>query len=221
MKQTETGISEIIKLWKKNNIKRCEMEFSCGGDSMGDYSFYFHTDNKMIDNVEKLESYFDDAVYKNVEFYVNSDGHYVGESGTVFIELNEDEDGFYYNKSARSEWSESYSEVVDIVIDKDKIDFIENYVSNINGSQDDYTVNYKKDFILNEKLKETRDKLIDEITDYCSEYEIEGADGDASDDWFSFTTRLDEENSTENSVKIENDKIYLRFNKNYTVYRED
>ena len=33
-------------VWKKLGITSCTMEFSCGGDSMNDYTFRFYTKNK-------------------------------------------------------------------------------------------------------------------------------------------------------------------------------
>ena len=82
---------EAIKLWKELKIESGTMEFSCGGDSMNDYSFTFYGGGKEIESSE-LKDYFDDAVYKHVEFYVNSDGHYQGEAGTVEITLDNDDD---------------------------------------------------------------------------------------------------------------------------------
>jgi len=67
--------NEAIKLWKELNIDRCEMEFSCGGDSMNEteYTLYDKEDNEV--ESEELADYFENEVYKNVEFYEVSDGH--------------------------------------------------------------------------------------------------------------------------------------------------
>ena len=86
--------NEAIALWKELGITSATMEFSCGGDSMNDYHFTFYnvnSENKEVESSE-LDSFFDDEVFRNVEFYVNSDGHYIGESGTVEIELDEDDE---------------------------------------------------------------------------------------------------------------------------------
>ena len=59
-----TELQEAIKEWKKHNISRCEMEFSCGGDSMNDTQFSFYDKNDIeIDN-ELLWDFFNDEVYK-------------------------------------------------------------------------------------------------------------------------------------------------------------
>ena len=106
-------VAEAIKLWKELRITNCTMNFYCGGDSMGDTSFVLSDENGDVD-CQALEDFFDDEVYRHVDFYVNSDGHYQGESGQVEIELNEDEDGFYYSKSSTSEWSETETNIIDI-----------------------------------------------------------------------------------------------------------
>jgi len=72
-----------IKLWKENNIERCVMEFSCGGDSMNetDFTLYDKSGEEVI--CDELTDYFEDIVYKEVDFYEVSDGHYMGEFGQV------------------------------------------------------------------------------------------------------------------------------------------
>ena len=91
--KNDVEVSQEITLWKENKIHECIMEFSCGGDSMNDYDFKFYDKKgKEIVCVE-LKDFFEDEVFRRVEFYVNSDGHYIGEFGQVVITLN-DEDEF-------------------------------------------------------------------------------------------------------------------------------
>ena len=93
MKATNEETNEMIELWKKLDIQRCEMEFSCGGDSMNETDFkFFNSQNKQVDG-EELEGYFENEVYNEVEFYEVSDGHYMGEFGQVEITL--EEEAFY------------------------------------------------------------------------------------------------------------------------------
>ena len=107
-------MQEIIKIWKEKNIDHINFNFSCGGDSMNDTSIeIFDKEGELVQDGE-LESYFDDQTYKNVEFYVNSDGHYQGEFGVVEITLNDEEDDFEYSKSASSEWNETCDNEVEI-----------------------------------------------------------------------------------------------------------
>ena len=102
MKTTElTDLQQMVALWKEKGITECSMEFDCGGDQMNDYTFTFYTKEGQVE-CEELDSYFDGEVYNNVEFYVNSDGHYMGENGYVYIRLDDDEESFTYTKDAQS-----------------------------------------------------------------------------------------------------------------------
>ena len=76
-----------------------------------------------------IELYFEDEVFRNVEFYENSDGHYLGEFGEVTITLNENENQFDYSKSSTSEYSEPYTDNVRVKITKDEAKFIKDYVN--------------------------------------------------------------------------------------------
>ena len=93
---------EIIKLWKEKNIDHVDFNFSCGGDSMNDTEIQIY--DKQGNEVEcsEISDHIDSEVYNKVEFYVNSDGHYMGESGTVKVELVEDDEEPYlsYSKSS-------------------------------------------------------------------------------------------------------------------------
>jgi hypothetical protein len=78
-------LKEAIARWKELNVDRVVLTFNCGGDSMGDMDWeVFGANDQRIED-EDLISYFDRVIFDKVEFYVNSDGHYIGESGTVTI----------------------------------------------------------------------------------------------------------------------------------------
>jgi hypothetical protein len=201
------NIEEAITLWKKLKIASCTMEFSCGGDSMNDWSFAFYGEKGgSIESVE-LKDFFDAEVFEKVEFYVNSDGHYVGEAGTVEIALNHEGDAFDYTKDAESEYDEQHTEITDIALPENMVKFIEENVSNINGGENDVTINFKRDFILTDErevlMKKLEEKLKEEVNDFMPDQEI---NGDLKD-WRTFTTNDDSEELetltiTGNSLKM-------------------
>jgi hypothetical protein len=227
--QTENlkTIPEIV-LWKQLGITSCTMEFSCGGDSMNDYSFTFFKPNEKkgknqpaVVEVEcpELWNYFDNEVFRNVEFYEASDGHYQGESGSVEITLEEDEEEstFVYSKSSQSEWSERTTNVIGITLTKNEIDFINNYVLNINGGDNDVVVNFKKDFIMTDDDEELLTDLKDRVDKETRDYTPEEIDGEL-DDWYSFTTNGDEQDE----ITIdENGSLQVEVSNSYTSYRDD
>ena len=214
---------EAVKLWKELGITECEMEFSCGGDSMNDYSFNFFKGSEKIES-DELNNFFEDEVFKRVEFYVNSDGHYIGESGKVIIELDEDYDDeedytFSYSKSAQAEFSERFTSVGEMKLTKKELEFLQKNVSNINGGDGEINFNFKRDFILTDEDEKTLEELKDKVDTFAVEFEVEGdGEGDASD-WYSFTTS-DEENDETPKLTFEDNKLVLRVSREFYVYRD-
>jgi len=210
MEQTE----KIVKLWKELGIDHINFNFNCGGDSMGDTDIeIFDKENELVESQE-LVDYFDRETYNNVDFYVNSDGHYQGESGCVEITLNEDEDDFYYIKNAQSEWSERFDGKTKVSLTDEEAAFVSEFVDNLNGEEGNFTINYKKDFILTDKQEKLVESLEEKIIQSCYDFEPEGAEGEATD-WFVFTTNED----NEDLVLVGND-LTLTLSRDYTIYRD-
>ena len=202
-------MEDAIKLWKKKKISHAEYDFSCGGDSMNDTELRFYKENKAIKETWGLSDYFEDEVYEKVEFYVDSSDNYQGESGTVTIGLNEDEDGFEYEKSSTEEWLETYSDVLKVEITEEQARFLEDYIRDMSGGgwrgED---INYKKDFILTEEIEDIIQKLRDEFQNNLEE-------------WAYNQYELSEESeSYETSISIikEDEKFFIELEVSCQVY---
>ena len=209
------NIQEIIKLWKELGVEQLNFEFSCGGDSMNDTSITIEgKDGSEIDNVE-LRDYFDDAVYKRVEFYEASDGHYQGEFGNVYITLSDDEDDFDYNKSSKSEWSERVDSEVPVELTDEQMKFIKSKVLNINGDCDSLNVNYKNDCILSDKEEELVDDLENTLLDILRDYSPDTDEGEVGE-WFTFTTNEEGED-----IKFIGKSIVVQISNEVTIFRDD
>ena len=202
-------MEEVIKLWKEAEIDHAEYDFSCGGDSMNDTELRFYKENKAIKETWGLSDYFEDEVYEKVEFYVDSSDNYQGESGTVTIGLNEDEDGFEYEKSSTEEWLETYSDVLKVEITEEQARFLEDYIRDMSGGgwrgED---INYKKDFILTEEIEDIIQKLRDEFQNNLKE-------------WAYNQDELSEESeSYETSISIikEDEKFFIELEVSCQVY---
>ena len=209
-------LEDAIKLWKELGIEQVDFNFYCGGDSMGETELCLQNENGENIESEELKEFFDDAVYNNVEFYVNSDGHYQGESGNVIITLNDEEDDFYYSKNAQSEWSESHDSIVNFELPQNMIDFIKENVSNINGGNDGgCVINFKKDLILSDKDEELISEIEETITELTSSFSPPDLSEDV-DEWYIFTT-----NGEDDSELIINDnELRVTITNNYTVFRD-
>jgi len=210
--------NEAIALWKELGITTANMEFSCGGDSMNDYHFtFYNSENKEVQSGE-LESFFDDDVFKRVEFYVNSDGHYIGESGNVSIELSEDEENpdFVYYKNAQAEWSESFTDEVAVELTEKEVEFVRSKVLNLVGSQDGDAINYKGDCILNNEEEQISDTISQKISEVAANHEFENAEGE-EEEWFQYNT---DEVDSDVLPKIVGNTLFVSLTRQFLVYTD-
>ena len=202
-------MEKLIEEWKEKGVDRAEFEFSCGGDSMNDTSlvFFDKEDKEVIMSNESRET-LDNDIYSNVEFYVNSDGHYQGEHGTVLVEFDAEENQFAYSKSATQEWSESFTDIVRIEITPELHKFCKEYVLEISGESGYLDIEYAKDFYINsEKLKMLEDiqEIINEAID---DHEPEDTSAGELEDYVSMS----------NFETIDNNKIKFNYDYRKTVY---
>jgi hypothetical protein len=205
---------QIIKLWKELGVEQVILEFDCGGDSMGSTDWTIETAKGSIDNQE-IEDYFDNEVYNNVDFYVNSDGHYQGEAGQVIIELVEDDEEpyFSYSKQAESEWSESITNDLEIKLTEKEAEFIKKNIINFNGDEGQINSVFNGDLFLSDEdeafLNELEQKILDEVQDFSPEI-----DEGELEEWFNFNTE-------ENNLTInDNNELVVEVNNRIRVFRD-
>lgn len=192
--QTE---NDIIQIWKENNIEKCVMEFSCGGDSMGDTDYILYDNEGNQVSNDDITEYFDHKIYDYVDFYEVSDGHYMGESGTVTIELEEydGEPSFTFSKDAQSEFEESFFGTMEFNLTEVEVKLLEEKISNFNKSEWDSQVfiNYKDDCVITDEEEVILNDLIKRIEDDSFNFEIEDATGEEVGSERSFDTGEDGE----------------------------
>jgi len=205
---------QAIALWNEKGIVRAEMEFYCGGDEMGEYSFtYYDAEDELVE-CKELDVYFDEEVFKRIDFYVNSDGHYMGESGTVHIELDdtdlEDVD-FYFSKSAQSEWNESLTNTLSVTLNEEQINYLKEFVSGIVGGSDESTqFNYSKDFIMTDEHERIEKEIGDIIDDITTDYEPETQN--EVGEWFNY--------QNEEPMFDDDNTLLIELTNETTIYRD-
>jgi hypothetical protein len=210
---------KIIEIWKELQITHIDFEFTCGGDSMNDTTLNIHKGEEIIEN-DIISTYFDNEVYNAVEFYVNSDGHYQGESGNVLIQMNDEGDGFNFMKSAQSEWCERMTNDVEVELTDEEIEFVKEFVRDINGGEGEgANFNYKKDFIINEKRKELIDSIGEKVADICGGFVPEFEGNGELNDWYSFTTN--EDDITDSEIIFKGNKLIVSVSNEYYDYRDE
>lgn len=212
LKMLSEGKLIALEKWKEHKVDHVDFIFSCGGDSMEDTSIEIYDKEGKLIEVPEIENYIDEAVYDNVNFYECSDGVYMGESGTVTITLNEDdEDDFDYVKDSEEEWSEHTPFTEKIQLTDEEVEFIDKYVANFNGNMGDgdYNVNYKTDFVQTDELVALEEALMKKLQDFFENYEPKL---EHLSDWHTMEvndTTLDKENKT----------IDIEMDFNHYVYR--
>lgn len=214
---------QAVKEWQDLLLTKCEVKFSCGGDSMGDTEFHFFSNGKLVTEVsQELQDYIEDKMYSNVTFYQNSDGHYQGESGTVGVELatDDEEPYFVFQKYAQAEYNESYRLIADVKLTAEQVDFIKKNVTAIFGGADDFTqIVWKRDFILTDSDENMLADLQAEIEN-VAEGEIPEVDCDSYEinDWFSFSTNREDDEDSE--LTIVGDILKLNVRRSVTTYED-
>jgi hypothetical protein len=196
---------------------------------MNDTELKFFNDKGDEVECSELESYIDNEVYNQVEFYMNSDGHYQGEAGVVSIEVNEDDDepSFTYSKSSESEWNESFTEVGYCELTKEEAEFVKKYIHSFVGGGDGEATNFKADCILNDEEDALLESVIEKIRDFAHEYEFKNSEGEEND-WMTYTTDMGEadfesdvEYDENNPTTIKGNAIAVNINKSFTIYKEE
>lgn len=74
-----TQEKKLLQRWKELNVKNATFDFDCGGDCMGETELtIINNDEESVED-ENFEKLLESEIYRNVEFYEASDGHYIGE----------------------------------------------------------------------------------------------------------------------------------------------
>ena len=211
----ETSKDPIIEKWLELNIKRAEFEFYAGGDSMGDTNLMFYNE-KDEEVAFEYKDEIDQMVYDNVEFYVNSDGNYLGEHGVVNIELDDDNEGFTFSKSAMSEYCESVADTISLQLEEQEYNYLRDYVSEFEDScnVEDITYGYSifvysVDFFKDNELSDIEESILAKIKEACNSHSYEQeSDRDIDEDGI---------NISDLDLKEDNK---IDFNVNYHIYIE-
>lgn len=211
----QTKIETAVDLWKSHQVEKCEMNFSCGGDSMNDYNFDFlDKDGKSVDVSKELSDEIESRVFNEVHFYEASDGYYIGETGVVNITLDDDGESFTFTKTAESEFSEHYTERTILKLEDSEVKFINEKVLNINGGDGDCVINFKTDCILSDEEEVIYDTLKKKVKDFAEDYEFTEAEGE-QEDYYTFST-----NEEGDEIDIVDNNIKITINRNFLVYKE-
>ena len=178
---------ELVKKWIELGIIYAIFAYDCGGDSMGDtnVTLFAKGDGKNVEIKDAdIEQYINDLAYEVGDFYVDSDGYYIGEHGEIKFELplnylsllndeNVSKINLDYSIDAYSDYSETETETIKVYPNKLDID-IESLLKYVDKFSYDYgriEITYIKDSILPNNLEKDIKKIVDailyEFDDFC------------------------------------------------------
>jgi len=179
--------------------------YDCGGDSFNHSEIQlFDKNDNLIDvdlipnnqSLKELCDFIDNDVYSSNEFYVNSDGYYLGEHGTIKVVLleNGDEDlevskrytiddilsGDYdeeietfelsqVSEDRYEEFSEQVVEQIDIDFTPEELELLNKYVSSFERNYSENNVEYVSDAIIPTELEVIFDKIHNTIVSELDE----------------------------------------------------
>ena len=183
--------NKMVELWKSLGISYANFEFSCGGDCMGDTLLVFYDKDGDEISCGELENYFDNQIYESVNFYVDSNGHYQGESGNVRIEL--DNNDFNYYKTSESEYTESHQVIFNLKLNDEQTELINKYIRGFAGADTDgFNYIYKPDLLITDSEEAKLDKLKEFIEDAIDYYQPDTHDMEGElDGFYSYSTGED------------------------------
>lgn len=156
-----TQEKKLLQRWKELNVKNATFDFDCGGDCMGETELtIINNDEESVED-ENFEKLLESEIYRNVEFYEASDGHYIGEKGTVNICFDDELNDLVYDKMSTSQLEEQKTITVPIELTDKEVDFLNSHVSVMrsfswSGGEE---VIYKNDFILTPELEDIQNGI--------------------------------------------------------------
>jgi|1048.fasta_scaffold73782_1 hypothetical protein len=237
--------TEIWDLWLELKVDHILIEYSCGSDDtyLEGTMIYDQSGSQIYSN--ELTDYFEEKVFKKVDFVDATDNYYLGESGTVKITMVEkgysldyDDEGkefkdywyeFIYNKKGEEKYLYKIQNKLFVPLEESTINLINDKLTNIYGSHSTVIVNLKNDTILTEEENILLEKLKLEIDKLCKEFNPQ-SDKDIID-WYDFGTYfekhindgdeiLEDVNRDSNLILFSNDNLILYIINYHEAYEE-
>ena len=203
MNPEKVGLEVAVQCWKDVKINHCIMDFSCGGDEMQDVDFVFYGENENVLPSDTLNNFFKHEVFEKVDFYVNSGDEYIGEFGTVRIELNEEHADFEYTKSTTSEHSERITESFIYQFTDEEFNIFRDKIEDINGEGRSVNFNYKSDCIISDDEISILEKFEGKIINFINNAIIENEHGDPEEESENFECDVEDTlNTAEKTIEI-------------------
>ncbi len=164
---TDDEVSRIKELFTSGKVDKIVWEYQAGGDSLNDYSNHFYLNGEEV-TIEDIDV--SDYVLDIIDIAEASDGHYLGEFGTVIITLEDDE--LHVVKDYQTEWSVSEDEVMYISVSEKQIEILKKIksftLSVYEHSIED--IDFTEDLYITDEMSTAIDNIIENAIDKADDF---------------------------------------------------
>jgi hypothetical protein len=179
---TKAGIETLKDLFINNQVDRIEWIYSAGGDSLNETETVGYLGDEEVD-VKEHESIIDDFALDNTDIADSSDGHYEGESGTVTITYDAQEDVLVTSKDFESHWNESYEEEDYINITSEEKEILSKIdVFKVEIPKSSYEeILFKEDTYVSKEMHGLLESITEKMIDVAMDFEPSKGDGETNE----------------------------------------
>jgi len=180
-------INELFDLLDRYNVDHVKLYYNCGGDDTTINCEEINNLNGERIKSRELSDYFEEYAIDHCDLQDASDDHYMGESGTLKIQIirsfrdtfinenGEEEDDYEYDFTYEKEGFYHYREKIhfelNISLDISTIVIIKKNVSSIYGGDDWITLNLKNGRNVSEEEMVILNELKEKIKVRCAQFE--------------------------------------------------
>jgi hypothetical protein len=164
---TQDEVNRIKELFTSGKVDEIIWEYQAGGDSLNDYSsnFYLNGEEVKIEGIDVS-----DYVLDVVDIAEASDGHYLGEFGTVIITLEDDE--LHVVKDYQTEWNVSEDEVMYVSVSEKQIEILKK-IKSFNISVREHSIDdidFIEDLYITDEMNTAIDNIVENVIDKADDF---------------------------------------------------
>ena len=157
---------DLIRLFTHDMVDEIVWEYQAGGDSLNEYNTVFYLKGQQVQ-----PDIFDptDLILDNVDISEASDGHYLGEFGTVTITFEDDD--LVFNKVFQSEWNENQDLFISIKLTDEEAE-VAKKITELRIEVDDESIDnieFKEDLYVGPEMTFIINNLVDKICDIADD----------------------------------------------------
>jgi hypothetical protein len=164
---TQDEVNRIKELFTSGKVDEIVWEYQAGGDSLNDYSNHFYLNGEEV-TIEDIDV--SDYVLDIIDIAEASDGHYLGEFGTVIITLEDDE--LHVVKDYQTEWNVSEDEVMYVSVSEKQIEILKKIKSFTilvyEHSLED--IDFTEDLYITDEMRTAIDNIVENAIDKADDF---------------------------------------------------